>query len=104
MTAKPQQRQVSCKHGVISYQLTRKRVKNVNLRIKQDGQVLVSANTRVPVSFIDDFIRQKQDFILSALAKYEEKRELHPDIPKQYVSGESYLLLGRNLKLKVEEA
>jgi Predicted metal-dependent hydrolase len=104
MTAKPQQRQVPCEHGVISYQLTRKRVKNVNLRIKQDGQVLVSANTCVPVAFIDDFIRQKQDFILSALAKYEEKRELHPDIPKQYVSGESYVLLGRNLTLKVEEA
>ncbi len=43
MTAKPQQRQVRCGQGVITYLLTRKKVKNVNLRIKQDGSVLVSA-------------------------------------------------------------
>lgn len=104
MTANTQQRQVSCESGVISYRLTRKRVKNVNLRIKQDGSVLVSANSRVPVTFIDDFIRQKQEFILSALAKFEEKRELHQDTPKQYISGENFTLLGRSLRLKVEES
>lgn len=104
MTAKIQQRQVSCENGVITYQLTRKKVKNVNLRIKQDGSVLVSANTRVPAAFIDDFIRQKQEFILSALAKFEKKRELHQDAPKKYISGESYTLLGKSLRLKVEES
>lgn len=104
MTAKIQQRQVSCENGIITYQLTRKKVKNVNLRIKQDGSVLVSANTRVPAAFIDDFIRQKQEFILSALAKFEEKRELCQDTPKKYISGESYTLLGKSLRLKVEES
>lgn len=104
MTAKIQQRQVSCENGIITYQLTRKKVKNVNLRIKQDGSVLVSANTRVPAAFIDDFIRQKQEFILSALAKFEEKRELRQDTPKKYISGESYTLLGKSLRLKVEES
>lgn len=104
MNTNTQKRQVSCESGVILYQLTRKKVKNVNLRIKQDGRVLVSANSRVPVTFIDDFIKQKQDFILSALAKYEKQRALHQDIPKQYVSDENYVLLGKNLRLKVEEA
>ena len=104
MATKTQQRQVSCENGVIIYQLTRKKVKNVNLRIKQDGSVLVSANSRVPVTFIDDFIRQKQEFILSALAKFEEKRELHQDTPKNYISGENYTLLGKSLRLKVEES
>lgn len=103
-TVKTQQRQVPCGQGVITYQLTRKKVKNVNLRIKQDGSVLVSASPRVPLAFIDDFIRQKQDFILSALAKYKERSELYPHTPKQYVSGENYTLLGRNFRLKVEEA
>ena len=78
-----QQRQVVCENGVIAYQLTRKKVKNVNLRIKPDGSVLVSANRRVPVSFIDDFIRQKQELIFFALAKYQEKRESHQEVPKQ---------------------
>ena len=104
MATKIQQRQVSCENGVITYQLTRKKVKNVNLRVKQDGSILVSANSRVPVAFIDDFIRQKQEFILSALAKFEEKRELHQDTPKNYISGENYTLLGKSLRLKVEES
>lgn len=99
-----QQRQVSCEKGIISYQLTRKKVKNVNLRIKPDGMVLVSADRRVPVSFIDDFIRHKQEFVFSTLAKYEEKRELHQETPKQYISGESYTLFGKCFLLKVEEA
>ena len=104
MATKIQQRHVSCENGVITYQLTRKKVKNVNLRVKQDGSILVSANSRVPVAFIDDFIRQKQEFILSALAKFEEKRELHQDTPKNYISGENYTLLGKSLRLKVEES
>lgn len=104
MAAKTEQRQVNCEGGKISYLLTRKKVKNVNLRIKPDGRILVSANSRVPVDFIDGFIRQKQEFILSALAKYEERGKQAQDTPKEYVSGERYRLLGKSLSLKVEES
>lgn len=99
-----EQRIVHCENGNIQYRLIRKQVKNVNLRIKPDGRVLVSANRRVPIRFIDGFIVQKQNYILSAIARYAEKRSMVEDIPKQYVSGESYELLGRRFALKVEEA
>ncbi len=99
-----EQRIVHCENGDIQYRLIRKQVKNVNLRIKPDGRVLVSANRRVPIRFIDGFIAQKQNYILSAIARYAEKRSMVEDIPKQYVSGESYELLGRRFALKVEEA
>lgn len=99
-----EQRLVHCENGDIQYILIRKQVKNVNLRIKPDGRVLVSANRRVPIRFIDGFIVQKQKYILSAIARYAEKRSMVEDIPKQYVSGESYELLGRRFALKVEEA
>ena len=99
-----EQRWVNCEDGKISYSLTRKPVKNVNLRVKSDGRVLVSANNSVPTEFIDAFIKQKQKYIISALAKFEEKRRLMKEIPKRYVSGENYTLLGKNLRLKVEEA
>lgn len=104
MAEKTQERQVSCENGIITYFLTRKPVKNVNLRIKPDGRVLVSANHRVPLSFIDGFIKEKQEFILSALARYEEKRKLAQEVSREYVSGEKYTLLGKNLILKVEES
>lgn len=66
---------LKCGDRELTYELTRKAVKNVNLRIKPDGSVHVSANRRVPISFIEDFIRQKQTFIFAALDKYEERRK-----------------------------
>ena len=56
-----------------------KKVKNVNMRIKPDGTVSVSANSRVPQKLIDDFVLSKADFIFGALEKYNANYE-----PKQY--------------------
>ena len=47
-----------------------KKVKNINLRIKPDGSINVSANKRVPLKVIDEFIISKAEFILRALEKY----------------------------------
>lgn len=102
MRLNPEQRVVHCENGDISYLLTRKSVKNVNLRIKPEGEVLVSANNSVPTDFIDAFIEKKQRYIFSVLSRYEEKKKLFQAVPKRYVSGESYDLLGKSLRLKVE--
>lgn len=61
MRLNPEQRVVHCEDGDISYLLTRKPVKNVNLRIKPEGEVLVSANNSVPLDFIDAFIEKNSD-------------------------------------------
>lgn len=55
----------------IKYDLQYKKVKNINLRIKPDGSINVSANKKVPQKVIDDFIISKVDFILRALEKYK---------------------------------
>ncbi len=59
---------------LIKYEFTYKQVKNVNLRIKPDGTVHVSANKRVAQKFIDAFIMSKADFILKALEKYNRSK------------------------------
>lgn len=56
----------------IQYDLQYKKVKNVNLRIKPDGTVTVSANKRVGQKFIDEFLTSKADFILNALDKFDK--------------------------------
>ena len=43
--------------------VTRKRIKNVNLRVKPDGQVEVSAPHAVSDVFIRAFVREKADWI-----------------------------------------
>lgn len=71
---KSQIRTVSCGNRKISYILTRKSVKNINIRVKEDGRVLVSANRRISCAYLDELICDKQDFILNALDRYEELR------------------------------
>lgn len=57
----------------ISYELTRKPVKNINLRVKEDGTLRISANSRVSVARIESFIISEQAFIKKALARIEER-------------------------------
>ena len=84
----------------IEYDLQRKRVKNINLRIKPDKRITVSANPRVPESRIERFILEKQDFILSALEKYDKVQVSLPK-PKQYIDGETIKVFGQDFTLKV---
>lgn len=69
----------------IEYCLEYKRVKNINLRIRPDGTVYVSANKRVSKNTVEEFIKSKEGFILNALAFFEEKSK---QMPKQYFSEE----------------
>lgn len=84
----------------IEYDLQRKRVKNINLRIKPDKSITVSANPGVSESKIERFLVEKQVFILRALEKYGEMQMSLPK-PKQYVDGEIVKVFGQDLRLKV---
>ena len=84
----------------IEYDLQRKRVKNINLRIKPDKSITVSANPRVPENRIEKFILEKQEFILRALEKYGKMQKSLPR-PRQYIDGETVKVFGQDLTLKV---
>ncbi|MCF0223656.1 MAG: M48 family metallopeptidase [Fibrobacter sp.] len=86
----------------IRYNLERKAVKNVNLRIRADGRVLVSAAKDVPTRKVDDFVKSKGAFILRSLSKFAEKIKFS-ESSKNFVNGESIALLGRNLRLRVKQ-
>ena len=76
-------REIKLNNAVIQYDLQYKKVKNINLRIKPDGRINVSANKRVPQEVINEFIVSKADFILRALEKY---RNIPAVKQKQYYS------------------
>ncbi len=86
----------------IEYELQRKAVKNINLRIKADRTIFVSANTRVSEKIIEEFIESKKEYILNALARYEELAKYAPK-PKQYVDGETFRIFGHDRRLIVVE-
>lgn len=85
----------------IPYQLMRKKVKNINLRVKSDGSVVVSANPSVPMAYIDDFVQSKRDFIEKARANIEHSQA---NKTQQLQTGEQILYLGKKLSLSVEQA
>ena len=87
----------------LTYELERKRVKNINLRIRSNETLFVSASPLVAVKNIDDFILSKSDFILKSLNRFSEKRKWEID-NKKYVSGESFYLLGKQMRLIVKQA
>ena len=85
----------------IVYELTRKKVKNINLRIKPDGSVHVSASNAVTIAVIERFMKKKSDFILSAIDKYSERGVKGK---MQFVGGEKLPILGRERTLYVLKA
>ena len=97
-----QERTVLYENNVIHYLLEQKQVKNINLRIHKDCMVYVSANPDVPAEKVDDFVVSKGAYICSSQRKFREMAQYAPQ-PKQYVSGETFYLLGRGVRLKVEK-
>ena len=96
------QRTIIIDGSLLQYSLERKNVKNLNLHVRKDGSVYVSANTTVPEGKIDEFLISKGDFIRNAQDKFKEQEQYRP-LPKQYVSGETFYIQGRALRLKVTQ-
>lgn len=83
----------------LHYELVRKSVKNVNLRIKPDGKVCVSASRAVPVAYVEDFMRSKADFIIRALDACESRVQRTSE--RRFVDGETVCVFGAPLVLSV---
>ncbi len=94
------QHQLEINGRILEYTLERKKVKNLNLRIRRDGSVYVSADKSVPLDYIENFLRSKSDFISKAVEHYSEVVS-QKESPKKYVDGESFRVLGHDLRLKV---
>lgn len=86
--------------GPVTFQLERKAVKNLNLRVRRDGSVYVSAHRRVPVSHIDAFVAQHGAYVLESVRRFAELEERRPR-PGQCADGEMIPILGRPLRLTV---
>ncbi len=80
------------------YKLTRKKVKNINCRIKSDGIVYVSANKGVPIDYIENFLLSKQDVILKSLDKASKKKQATLE------NNEKISILGKELTIKIIES
>lgn len=75
----------------IEYTLTRKPVKNMNVRINEKGEILVSAKSGLPVEQINQFIEHKAEWIIRTLAAVERYNMTKPD-SDVYIGKKCYYL------------
>ena len=86
-------RQVKTEAGTLTYELCRKRVKNLNLRVRADGSIAVSAPAGVAVAAVDEFVRRKAGWIAQVEQKLADRRLPDPEYGA---------LLGHRVPLVVE--
>jgi len=86
----------------IEFFVSRKNVKNVNLNVKPDQTVEVSASDEVPLQFIYDLVKDKAEWILKHIQQFEDAQPYERS-NREYVSGESFRYLGKQYRLRVRE-
>ncbi|MCH4167317.1 MAG: M48 family metallopeptidase [Megasphaera sp.] len=96
-----ERRQLTLSGRTIPYELERKTVKNINLRIRPDASVYVSANSRISLEHIEDFMAEKQHFILSTIDEIIKNQEKYP--PCKVEEGETLYIAGKPYVLHIEE-
>ena len=101
MRRKEEKRLVRGKERELEYTLIRKSVKNLNMRVKPDGSIVVSANSLVSGRYVDRFVLSHEEMVIKVLDKYEKLRQNMPQ-PLKYESGEKVLFLGKPLHLLLE--
>jgi len=75
----------------IEYTLTRKHVKNLNVRVNEKGEILVSARNELPLDEINSFIESKAEWIIRNLAEVERYNRAKPD-SEIYIGKKCYYL------------
>ena len=86
--------------GGIEYELTRKAVKNLNLRLRPDGSVTVSIPKRVTLAEADRFVEQNADRIRQARQRLDCRPE-YLQIPAEYQDGDRFWLFGVPYRLRL---
>ena len=84
---------------ILGYDVHRKKVKNINLRINQNMEVYISAPLNLHSSYIENFIRSKEEWIKKVLNKVEDVKSQQKEY--EYTTGEIHKLVGREYVLKV---
>ena len=67
--------------GDIAYTLTRRRVKNINLRVRADGSVAASASRWVPAAAVDAFVVSRAGWVRDAQRRAAARRAAEDAAP-----------------------
>ena len=86
----------------IEYELTRKRVKNINIRVRADGTIGVSSPYGITNRQVEAVLLDRADFILGALEKFSAL-DARSSGERQYAQGERIWYLGKPYSVRLEK-
>lgn len=86
---------VTCKSYPITYTLLIKQVKNINMRISKQGEIVVSANPYIPMEKIDRLVSDHIEWIL------KQKKNILNQVDKTRITDEYMYLLGEKVQVKI---
>ena len=86
---------------ILGYEVHRKKIKNINLRIRPNMEIYISVPMNLHSDYIENFIRSKEKWIKQVLQKIEEAKQ--NQLPSQYLSGEKHKYLGKEYELEVKQ-
>lgn len=84
----------------IEFELIYKKRKTLSIEIKAPGNITVKAPQGVSKDIVLGLVRNKSKWIIQKLLQVKEAEERK--ITRQYVSGESFIYLGRNYSLQID--
>ena len=86
---------------VFEYDLIRKKKKNLSITVTSNGKIVVSAPEKSKFEDIEKKIYGKISWIYKKLQLVNSVSDISKE--KEYVSGESFMYLGKNYRLKIEK-
>ena len=81
----------------LTYELERKAVKNLNLRVRSNGTVHLSVPKATTIAAAEKLLCEREEWVLGALARMEKRAEAHP---KAEAIGDSLPYLGGRLAVE----
>lgn len=95
-----EERQLLLNNRHISYEFERKNIKNINLRIRPDSSVYVSANPVISIKSVEKFMVEKTQFILHSIDAIAKMQQEYPIC--QLEEGNVMYLAGKPYTLHIE--
>lgn len=87
---------IEFKGKIIEYTVERKKIKNCYIGV-QDGTVKVRVPKKISQEKIEEILIKRADWILKNIEKQKKKVK----VPKQYINGENFRVLGKDVTLHI---
>ena len=100
-------RNITINDQIIAYELEYKKVKNMNLRVRKDGSIHVSANRMVSRQQADQFVINNAEFVLRARARIQQRLQQQKEDgvgkDRTYEDGSFLNLYGDPFRIRIFE-